>query len=106
MKWQVSERAVENNLAVKNTFANGVLFEDGTMVITITPDNLHRLIAEANADPFRNGQEGEPFGWPTKISHEQAKELLRELLLDLIGNDPILHPIDDLLIELGDKETQ
>ena len=44
--------------------------------------------------------------WPTKISHEQAKELLRELLIDLIFNDPILRPIDDLLIELGDKETQ
>ena len=46
MKWQVPERATGNNLAVKNTFANGV-FEDGTMVITIILDNLHRLIAEA-----------------------------------------------------------
>ena len=106
MKWQVSERAVENNLAVKNTFANGVLFEDGTMVITITPDNLHRLIAEANTDPSCHELQDEPWGWPTKISHEQAKELLRELLIDLIFNDPILRPIDDLLIELGDKETQ
>ena len=104
MMWQVSERDTENNLAVKNTFANGVLFEDGTMVITITPDNLHRLIAQANADPSNHELEDEPWGWPTKISHDQAKELLRELLLDLIGNDAILRPIDDLLIELGEKE--
>ena len=106
MMWQVSERNTENNLAVKNTFANGVLFEDGTMVITITTSNLHRTIEEANADPLRNGQEGEPWGWPTKISHDKAKELLRELMLDLILNDPILHPIDNLLRELGRKETE
>ena len=92
---------------VKNTFANGVLFEDGTLVITITTSNLHRMIEEANADPFRNGQvEGEPWGWPTEISHDKAKELLRELMLDLILNDPILRPIDNLLYELGQKETK
>ena len=60
------ERATGNNLAVKNTFANGVLFEDGTMVITI------RAPARAN-DPSCHELQDEPWGGLLKLVTNKPK---------------------------------